>query len=292
MHPVFAGAYAVGHRVLSQHGRWMAAVLAAGQGAVLSHRSAAALWGIRPTSRAHVEVTAAHGSAPAESILTRRSPAGRDDDVPRHPRHDRAQDPPRPRRRPETERARPGAQRSGDPRGSRAHKPCSSATRAKGHHHPPNPPPQCPPFAPKPHGGRVPRLHQRPRPSRAGDQRHHRGLRVRRRLARRAPHRRTRRLRDPWDAAGVRAGPREGPEAGRKRLADDARDQTGSSRPPSSPRSSYPHYAHDQHQPVQERQPHRRRGDRSSRSSSSSTSSPARAARSCARSCAAPPTAP
>jgi very-short-patch-repair endonuclease len=60
LHPVFPGAYAVGHRVLSQHGRWMAAVLAAGQGAVLSHRSAAALWGIRPTSRAHVEVTAAH----------------------------------------------------------------------------------------------------------------------------------------------------------------------------------------------------------------------------------------
>jgi very-short-patch-repair endonuclease len=60
LHPVHAGVYAVGHRVLSQHGRWMAAVLAAGPGAVLSHRSAAALWGIRPTSRAHIEVTAAH----------------------------------------------------------------------------------------------------------------------------------------------------------------------------------------------------------------------------------------
>lgn len=49
--------YTVGHRVLSQRGRWMAAVLASGSGAVLSHRSAAALWGIRPTSRPSVEVT-------------------------------------------------------------------------------------------------------------------------------------------------------------------------------------------------------------------------------------------
>ena len=49
--------------------------------------------------------------------------------------------------------------------------------------------------------------------------------------------------------------------------------------------------AHDLHQPVQERQPHRGRRAPSSRSSSSSTSSRARAARSCARSCAARPTA-
>jgi Protein of unknown function (DUF559) len=36
----------------------MAAVLACGREAVLSHRSAAALWGLRPTSRAAIEVTA------------------------------------------------------------------------------------------------------------------------------------------------------------------------------------------------------------------------------------------
>lgn len=35
----------------------MAAVLACGKGAALSHRSAAALWGIRPTARARIEVT-------------------------------------------------------------------------------------------------------------------------------------------------------------------------------------------------------------------------------------------
>ena len=57
LHLVHRGVYAVGHRGLSQRGRWMAAVLACGSGAVLSHRSAAALWGIRPTSRTSVEVT-------------------------------------------------------------------------------------------------------------------------------------------------------------------------------------------------------------------------------------------
>jgi very-short-patch-repair endonuclease len=38
------GVYAVGHRGLSLHGRFMAAVLACGAGAVLSHTSAAILW--------------------------------------------------------------------------------------------------------------------------------------------------------------------------------------------------------------------------------------------------------
>ena len=57
LHVVHVGVYAVGHRVLTPHGRWMAAVLGAGPDAVLSHRSAAALWGIRPTSAARVEVT-------------------------------------------------------------------------------------------------------------------------------------------------------------------------------------------------------------------------------------------
>ena len=45
LHPLYRGVYAVGHRVLSQRGRWMAATLAAD--GVLSHRSAGALWDIR-----------------------------------------------------------------------------------------------------------------------------------------------------------------------------------------------------------------------------------------------------
>jgi very-short-patch-repair endonuclease/predicted transcriptional regulator of viral defense system len=45
LHAVRRGVYAVGRPELSQHGRWTAAVLACGPEAVLSHGSAAALWG-------------------------------------------------------------------------------------------------------------------------------------------------------------------------------------------------------------------------------------------------------
>lgn len=45
LHPLAAGVYAVGRPGLTPHGRWMAAVLACGPDAVLSHRSAAELWG-------------------------------------------------------------------------------------------------------------------------------------------------------------------------------------------------------------------------------------------------------
>jgi predicted transcriptional regulator of viral defense system len=48
LHRVHRGVYAVGHKRLTQRGRWMAAVLAGGDGAVLSHRTAAALWQILP----------------------------------------------------------------------------------------------------------------------------------------------------------------------------------------------------------------------------------------------------
>jgi len=57
LHPVRHGVYAVGHRSLSREGRWMAAVLASGPDAVLSHWSSAALWGIRPNSRSVIDVT-------------------------------------------------------------------------------------------------------------------------------------------------------------------------------------------------------------------------------------------
>ena len=42
------GIYAVGRPDLSRHGEWMAALLACGPAAVLSHESAAALWGVIP----------------------------------------------------------------------------------------------------------------------------------------------------------------------------------------------------------------------------------------------------
>ena len=58
LHRLHRGVYAVGHRAVPREGRWMAAVLACGPGAVLSHRSAAALWGMRGHSGGAIEVTA------------------------------------------------------------------------------------------------------------------------------------------------------------------------------------------------------------------------------------------
>jgi Transcriptional regulator, AbiEi antitoxin len=51
LHHVHRGVYAVGHPNLSNEGRWTAAVLAYGDGAVLSHQSAAALWRSGSASR-------------------------------------------------------------------------------------------------------------------------------------------------------------------------------------------------------------------------------------------------
>jgi very-short-patch-repair endonuclease len=58
----------VGRRLLTRRGFWMAAVLACGPGAVLSHHAAAALWGIRGGSR--VEVTVSRGRRPRAGIRT------------------------------------------------------------------------------------------------------------------------------------------------------------------------------------------------------------------------------
>jgi very-short-patch-repair endonuclease len=57
LHRLYRGIYAVGHRRLSNEGMWLAAALACGEGAVLSHRSAAALWGLLPVPGGPVDVT-------------------------------------------------------------------------------------------------------------------------------------------------------------------------------------------------------------------------------------------
>lgn len=46
IHPLFHGVYAMGREAVSRRGRWLGAVLAAGDGSLLSHRSAAAMWGL------------------------------------------------------------------------------------------------------------------------------------------------------------------------------------------------------------------------------------------------------
>jgi very-short-patch-repair endonuclease len=57
LNPLHRGVYAVGHRALTIESRWMAAVLAHGPEAVLSHRSAGQLWGLYPRSEITPEVT-------------------------------------------------------------------------------------------------------------------------------------------------------------------------------------------------------------------------------------------
>lgn len=58
LYPVHAGVYAVGRPGLTRVGELMAAVLACGDGALLSHRSAAELWNIGPRARS-IEITVA-----------------------------------------------------------------------------------------------------------------------------------------------------------------------------------------------------------------------------------------
>jgi very-short-patch-repair endonuclease len=67
LHSIHRGVYAVGHRVVSRHGMWMAAVLVA-ERAVLSHRSAAALWGIRDSDRVEITVSGALRRRPRVTV--------------------------------------------------------------------------------------------------------------------------------------------------------------------------------------------------------------------------------
>jgi len=61
LHTVWRGVYAVGRPQLERHGRWMAAVLTGGPGAVLSHGSAAALWGFGNERPGVVEISVPAG---------------------------------------------------------------------------------------------------------------------------------------------------------------------------------------------------------------------------------------
>jgi very-short-patch-repair endonuclease len=58
--PLHQGVFAVGHRRIGLHGEWMAATLACGPAAVLSHGSALHLWGVR-RSRGAIEVSRVSG---------------------------------------------------------------------------------------------------------------------------------------------------------------------------------------------------------------------------------------
>lgn len=58
LHRVHRGVFAVGHPILGQRGRFMAAVLACGPRSALSYRSGGTLLGLRPRERPWVDVTA------------------------------------------------------------------------------------------------------------------------------------------------------------------------------------------------------------------------------------------
>lgn len=76
LHPVGHGVYAVGRGDLTHEGRWMAAILACGEGAVLSHRSAAALWKIGGERRGSIDVSVArHCQLSRAGIRIRSRPA-------------------------------------------------------------------------------------------------------------------------------------------------------------------------------------------------------------------------
>ncbi|HVY96364.1 MAG TPA: type IV toxin-antitoxin system AbiEi family antitoxin domain-containing protein [Solirubrobacterales bacterium] len=72
LHKIYTGVYAVGRRELTREGRWMAAVLACGTDAVLSHGSAAALWGIGQEWHL-IEVSVRHRGWPRRRGLKVRS---------------------------------------------------------------------------------------------------------------------------------------------------------------------------------------------------------------------------
>jgi very-short-patch-repair endonuclease len=73
LHEVHRGVYVIGVRRISTRGRWMAAVLAAGEGAVLSHRSAGRLWGLLPPAGGWVDVTRSQGELERQGIVGHRS---------------------------------------------------------------------------------------------------------------------------------------------------------------------------------------------------------------------------
>jgi very-short-patch-repair endonuclease len=85
LHPIERGVYAVGRPTVTLRGRWMAAVLACGDKAALSHRSAAALWGIGKEPGDLVEVSVRRRTAlRRRRIRTRSRPTLPAVDVTRH----------------------------------------------------------------------------------------------------------------------------------------------------------------------------------------------------------------
>ena len=119
LHRLHRGVYAVGHTRPRGLAWDLAAVLACGTGAALSHRSAAALWCIRPSSAPVVDVTVPGygGREQRKGIRLHRARLAPDEvAVRRRDRGDHARPDPRgPRRRPHSATARARLRRGGVP---------------------------------------------------------------------------------------------------------------------------------------------------------------------------------
>jgi very-short-patch-repair endonuclease len=78
LHRLHRGVYAVGRRRATFEGRWLAAVFAAGKGAILSHQAAAELWGLRRRTgdgAIDVAVPSGSGKASRNGLVIHRLPA-------------------------------------------------------------------------------------------------------------------------------------------------------------------------------------------------------------------------
>lgn len=69
LHRLYRAIYSVGHQTLSNEGRWMASVLACGDAAALSHRSAAQLWRLLPAAIHPIHVTVPFERQPRHAAI-------------------------------------------------------------------------------------------------------------------------------------------------------------------------------------------------------------------------------
>ncbi len=74
LHPIARGVYAAGRPELSLRGRWMAAILSSGVGAVLSHGTAAALWRVGEEEPGLIEISQRAAARGRPGIRVHRRP--------------------------------------------------------------------------------------------------------------------------------------------------------------------------------------------------------------------------
>jgi very-short-patch-repair endonuclease len=80
LHRIHHAVYAVGHRHLPRHGACLAAVLSCGDDALLSHTSAAWLWGLLPSCGLPAEVVVPRRVRGRRAIRLHKAPALREED--------------------------------------------------------------------------------------------------------------------------------------------------------------------------------------------------------------------